>query len=660
MAKKLARVVEVDKDKCVNCHACIRACPVHFCNDGSGDHVKINDEMCIGCGECIKACTHAARLPIDDFSKFMQDLKNRKRIIAVVAPAVAARFPNEYLNLNGWLKSLGVEAFFDVSFGAELTVQSYLDHITSNKPECVIAQPCPAVVNYIQIYHPELIPHLAPADSPMLHTVRMIREYYKDYASAAIAIISPCMAKRREFDETGLGDYNVTIGAIQNYLREKNVRLSAFPQVDYSNPPAERAVLFSTPGGLLQTVKRWVPEAADFTRKIEGPKTVYHYLDHLKNSIKKGVAPKLVDCLNCEAGCNGGTAVGGSISDEIPLDELEYNIEQRNKQMRERYKAAGPFSETRSRRKIESLVKKYWKPGLYDRKYQDLHENNRVSKLSNQELQQQYKKLNKFSEKDFYDCGACGYATCEQMATAMKHDLARPTQCYHYTQDHLKEIAESFEQSISDLAANFEEISATVTQIHNHSKSVAELADAASSNAISMATNSENGRRAVDKIQNAITDIQSSSNQTGKILKDIDGIAFQTNLLALNAAVEAARAGRHGKGFAVVADEVRNLAGRSAKAAKETEILVLDMIKNGDICHQVAVETKEMFETLVSLVNKASSFSQDIFKSTQEQTSEIGEINLALQSTSESVQQKAVHAAEIKAKILTESGHRLD
>ncbi len=109
-----------------------------------------------------------------------------------------------------------------------------------------------------------------------------------------------------------------------------------------------------------------------------------------------------------------------------------------------------------------------------------------------------------------------------------------------------------------------------------------------------------------------------------------------------------------------MADEVRNIAGRSAKAAKETEILVLDMIKNGDICHQVAVETKEMFETLVGLVNKASSFSQDIFKSTQEQTSEIGEINVALQSTSESVQQEAVHAAEIKAKILSESGHRLE
>ena len=70
-------------------------------------------------------------------------------IVAVVAPAVASYFPNQYLKLNGWLKSLGVRAFFDVSFGAELTIKSYLHHIESNHPKTVIAQPCPAIVTYI-------------------------------------------------------------------------------------------------------------------------------------------------------------------------------------------------------------------------------------------------------------------------------------------------------------------------------------------------------------------------------------------------------------------------------------------------------------------------------------------------------------------------------
>ncbi|WP_461249016.1 [Fe-Fe] hydrogenase large subunit C-terminal domain-containing protein, partial [Treponema sp. R6D11] len=115
---------------------------------------------------------------MDDTNRFFSDIKNGTKMIAVAAPAVASVFPDRFLNLNGWLKSLGVEAFFDVSFGAELTVVSYLDYIKAKNPRTVIAQPCPAIVSFIEIYHPELIPYLAPADSPMLHTIRLVNEYY--------------------------------------------------------------------------------------------------------------------------------------------------------------------------------------------------------------------------------------------------------------------------------------------------------------------------------------------------------------------------------------------------------------------------------------------------------------------------------------------------
>lgn len=174
---KLSKVVNVDKDLCVNCHRCIAVCPVKYCNDGSGDHVSIHEDLCIGCGECIDACTHGARKILDDFEKALYDLKRGERIVSIVAPAVAAVFPGNYLNLNGWLKSLGVAANFDVSFGAELTIKSYLEHIKTNKPKAVIAQPCPALVSYIEIYQPELIEYLAPADSPMMHTIKMVKTF---------------------------------------------------------------------------------------------------------------------------------------------------------------------------------------------------------------------------------------------------------------------------------------------------------------------------------------------------------------------------------------------------------------------------------------------------------------------------------------------------
>jgi len=118
MKQNLSEIINVDKDKCVNCHACISICPVKYCNDGSGDYVKINENLCIGCGQCIKACTHKARIFIDDTERFFTDMARGTKMIALIAPGVAANFPEEYLNLNGWLKSTGISAVFDVSFGA--------------------------------------------------------------------------------------------------------------------------------------------------------------------------------------------------------------------------------------------------------------------------------------------------------------------------------------------------------------------------------------------------------------------------------------------------------------------------------------------------------------------------------------------------------------
>ncbi|MCL2119950.1 MAG: 4Fe-4S binding protein, partial [Planctomycetaceae bacterium] len=321
--KNLAHVIDINKEKCVNCNQCIRVCPTRYCNDGSSnDHIGLNFDQCIGCGACIRACTHGAREIIDDTDSYIHDLRHGIQMVAVVAPAVAASFPNKYLHLNTWLKSLGVEAVFDVSFGAELTVKSYLEHIKKNHPKLVIAQPCPAIVTYIQIYRPELIPYLAPAHSPMLHTIQMVKEYFPEYRDHKVVVISPCVAKKREFEETGLGDYNVTMAKLEDYLQEHRIDLARFKPSGYDNPPAERAVLFSTPGGLMRTAMREVPGIDENIRKIEGP-GIYEYLNHLHESVKAGINPLIIDCLNCEFGCNGGT---GTKRIHASQDELEHLI----------------------------------------------------------------------------------------------------------------------------------------------------------------------------------------------------------------------------------------------------------------------------------------------------------------------------------------------
>ncbi|MCX7882198.1 MAG: methyl-accepting chemotaxis protein [Brevinematales bacterium] len=620
----LAKVINVVQEKCVNCHRCISVCPVKYCNDGSGDYVKVIDDLCIGCGECLKACTHDARTVVDDLEAALQALQRKEPVIAIVAPAASANFPNNYLRLNGWLKSMGVAAVFDVSFGAELTIKSYLEHIKTNKPSTVIAQPCPALVTYIEIYHPELLQFLAPADSPMMHTMKMVKEFYPKYRNHKIIIISPCIAKRREFDEVGIGDYNVTISRLQQYFEHNHIILANYPEVDFDNEPAERAVLFSNPGGLLETAAREVPEIRKKTRKIEGPATIYHYLSHLIESIKKQQQPLLIDCLNCEMGCNGGT---GTNAHTLPMDEVEHYVKQRAEQMIAYYRKKGIIRKTEKPKRLEKLIEKYWKPGLYHRSYQNLSYllEKHIKKPSEKEQKGIYLRLHKVSENDFKNCSACGYNTCEGMSIAIYNQLNKEDNCHFYLlKEHLenqnlilqdKEKKEAILNSLNEILLNLEEgiskltaaakeleassqeqisaatehasglteVSATIEELSVTAKQIAESTEQlvnATRSVVTILSNNKNSlETAYEKItyisnlieQNAqeVMDLNKKSVFISEMVKIITDVANKTNLLSLNASIEAARAGEVGKGFSVVSAEIRELSKETISSAKK-------------------------------------------------------------------------------------------
>ena len=124
-----------------------------------------------------------------------------------------------------------------------------------------------------------------------------------------------------------------------------------------------------------------------------------------------------------------------------------------------------------------------------------------------------------------------------------------------------------------------------------------------------------------------MTDITRTGEETSKIIKTIDEIAFQTNLLALNTAVEAARAGEAGAGFAVVADEVRNLAMRSAEAAKSTSGMIEDIISLIRQGASLVTETNDRFAKVSESVVKTVALVDGITRSSAAQNHGIEEIN---------------------------------
>ncbi len=206
--------------------------------------------------------------------------------------------------------------------------------------------------------------------------------------------------------------------------------------------------------------------------------------------------------------------------------------------------------------------------------------------------------------------------------------------------------SQSLAEGASEQAASIEETSSSLEEMSSMTKQNADNASTADKLMKESRQMVERANGSMTELTQSMEDISKASDETSKIIKTIDEIAFQTNLLALNAAVEAARAGEAGAGFAVVANEVRNLAMRAAEAAKSTSVLIEGTVKKVKEGSELVERTNAAFAEVSKSASKVADLVSEIAAASHEQAQGIDQINKAVAEMDKVTQQTAANAEE--------------
>lgn len=409
-------IVSTIPDRCRRCFTCIRECPAAAIKVINGQAAVMGDR-CISCGHCVKVCSQNAKKIQSDLQYVSEVLLAGKNTVAVVAPSFAASFPEEYLKLPAALRKLGFGKAVETAFGADLISEYYRQVFKSDERKTLISSACPAVVNYIEKYRPELVPNIARVVSPMIALGKYLKtSLQKD---TKVVFIGPCIAKKYEYaDEpvAGVIDAVLTFAEVKKLLKEKDIYFPSLNNEDFDPPHAFMGKVYPLAGGLIKTAEI----SGDILEKeiivVEGKQKVIEIIDGIAN---KSINAGFVDILFCE-GCISGPAIDSNL-----------NYYSR------REKVIDYISE-----KIHTDDKQIWKSNIYNSRNinfsRDFIPNDQRKPYPGEEkILEILAKTDKFTVNDELNCGACGYNTCRDYAVAIAKELAESEMCLPYLIDQL-------------------------------------------------------------------------------------------------------------------------------------------------------------------------------------------------------------------------------
>ncbi len=430
------QVIYIDEDKCRNSYSCVRACPVNAIEvRPEKRHPVIIADRCIGCGLCYLACTPKAIEFMDSKGQVRELLGSGRKTSALIDPSIASEFDDitDYRKFVGMVRKLGFTYVHEVSFGVDLVAYAYKKLFEESGGKYYITSNCPAIVEMIEKYHPNLVPNLAPLVSPMAASAMVTRDLHGE--DVANVFIGPCIDIKAEaelYKEKNLVEAVLTFIEIRQMFVENEIQEKTVKMAEFDPPFGNWGALYPYPAGILQAagikrdlVSSHVITASGAEDVKEAISDFDHHIDNIRHHFNLFFCP----------GCMLGPGM------------IRHDERFRRRSLVKQY----------AEKRVETLDKKQWQKNLDRWSSLDLTRtfmanDQRIPEPSPEAINEVMKIIGKEKSSEEINCNACGYGSCRDFASTVAKGLAVPEMCHTYNLRNKQEYIETLRQTNKKLS----------------------------------------------------------------------------------------------------------------------------------------------------------------------------------------------------------------